>query len=61
MCGSTRSRVATAAASPSTPGQLELGRLLVQELREAGLEDASLDENGYVVATLAGNRGARQR
>ena len=26
--------------SPSTPGQLELGRVLVQELREAGLEDA---------------------
>ncbi len=44
--------------SPSTPGQLELGKVLVQELREAGLEDASLDGNGYVVATLAGNRGA---
>ena len=44
--------------SPSTPGQLELGKVLVQELREAGLEDASLDEHGYVVATLAGNRGA---
>ncbi len=42
--------------SPSTPGQLELGRVLVEELREAGLEDASLDENGYVVATLSGNR-----
>jgi tripeptide aminopeptidase len=38
--------------SPSTPGQLELARLLVDELREAGLEDAQLDENGYVMATL---------
>jgi tripeptide aminopeptidase len=30
--------------SPSTPGQLELGRLLVDELLEAGLDDAALDE-----------------
>jgi tripeptide aminopeptidase len=44
-------------SSPSTPGQLELGRVLVDELREAGLEDASLDENGYVVATLPGGDG----
>ncbi len=43
--------------SPSTPGQLDLARILVQELRDAGLDDASLDENGYVVATLAGNGG----
>jgi tripeptide aminopeptidase len=39
-------------SSPSTPGQLELGRLLVGELVDAGLEDANLDENGYVFATL---------
>ena len=38
--------------SPSTPGQLELGLLLVSELRELGLADAELDENGYVFATL---------
>jgi tripeptide aminopeptidase len=44
--------------SPSTPGQLELGRLLVSELREAGLEDAALDENGYVTATLAASGSA---
>jgi tripeptide aminopeptidase len=42
--------------SPSTPGQLELGRVLVEELRAAGLDSACLDENGYVVATLPGNR-----
>jgi tripeptide aminopeptidase len=41
-------------SSPSTPGQLELGRLLVAELREAGLDDARLDDNGYVLATLDG-------
>src|SRR4051794_38664137 len=38
--------------SPSTPGQLDLQRVLVEELRAAGLEDAELDDNGYVVATL---------
>jgi tripeptide aminopeptidase len=41
--------------SPSTPGQLELGRLLVEELRAIGLEDAALDGNGFVTATLPGN------
>jgi tripeptide aminopeptidase len=40
------------AASPSTPGQLDLGRMLVQELLEAGLSDAAMDANGYVTATL---------
>jgi tripeptide aminopeptidase len=39
-------------ASPSTPGQLELGRLLASELREAGLDDAHVNEHGYVLATL---------
>jgi tripeptide aminopeptidase len=43
--------------SPSTPGQLDLGRLLVSELSDAGLADAELDEHGYVTATLAGNAG----
>ena len=38
--------------SPSSPGQLELGRILVEDLRAAGLDDAALDDNGYVTATL---------
>jgi tripeptide aminopeptidase len=37
---------------PSTEGQLVLLRLLRDELEAAGLPDASLDEHGYVVATL---------
>jgi tripeptide aminopeptidase len=45
---STRER----SSSPSTPGQLELGRTLVDELRAIGLTDAELDEHGYVMATL---------
>lgn len=40
---------------PSTPGQLEFGSLLVEELKELGLEDAKQDENGYVYATLKSN------
>src|SRR3954469_15705423 len=47
---STAARTRT--QSPSTPGQLDMGRLLVDELLAAGLEDAFLDDNGYVVATL---------
>ncbi len=42
-------------SSPSTPGQLDLGRVLVADLEEAGLDDVRLDENGYVVGTLPGN------
>src|SRR5215207_7194298 len=39
---------------PSTPGQLELGRMLVQELHAIGLPDAAQDDHGYVFATLPG-------
>ena len=37
---------------PSTEKQKDLGRLLVKELQEMGVEDAHLDEKGYVYATL---------
>jgi tripeptide aminopeptidase len=40
---------------PTTKGQLELASLLVEELKEMGLEEITLDENGYVMATLPGN------
>jgi tripeptide aminopeptidase len=40
---------------PSTEKQKDLGRLLVQELKDSGLPDADLDEFGYVYATLPGN------
>ncbi|HXB96106.1 MAG TPA: peptidase T [Puia sp.] len=40
---------------PSTEKQKDLGRLLVEELRSAGLPDADMDEFGYVYATLPGN------
>jgi tripeptide aminopeptidase len=38
--------------TPSTAKQLELSRLLVEELLELGIEDAQLDEHGYVFATV---------
>jgi len=40
---------------PSTEKQKDLSRILVQELLEMGLEDAHLDEFGYVYATLKSN------
>ena len=40
---------------PSTKKQLILARMLVKELKEAGLKDASVDNNGYVMATLPAN------
>jgi tripeptide aminopeptidase len=39
-------------ARPSTAAQLDLSRLLVDELRALGLDDAELLEGGYVMATL---------
>jgi tripeptide aminopeptidase len=42
---------------PSTAKQLELGRVLEQELRELGLDDVELTEHGYVFATLPGAGG----
>ena len=45
--------------SPSTPGQLDLSRMLVDELRAIGLDDAALDDNGYVFATLPATTAPR--
>lgn len=40
---------------PSTEKQKDLGRLLVEELKDMGIADAELDEHGYVYATLPSN------
>ena len=40
---------------PSDPKQLELSKDLVKELKEIGLEDAYMNEYGYVFATLPSN------
>ena len=41
--------------TPSTPGQFAFAQILEKELRELGLEEISLDENGYLMATLPAN------
>ncbi|MEX2596764.1 MAG: peptidase T [Salibacteraceae bacterium] len=40
---------------PSTEKQKDLSRLLVKELKEIGIEDAEMDEWGYVYATIPAN------
>ena len=40
---------------PSTKGQLELGKLLVEELNQLGLENVKQDQNGYIYAELPSN------
>lgn len=40
---------------PSSQGQVELGKLLVEELKEMGISDAYQDEHGYVYGSLKGN------
>ena len=42
---------------PTTARQLDLGRMLAEELKALGLIDARLDENGYVYATLPATPG----
>jgi tripeptide aminopeptidase len=42
---------------PSTAKQLDLARLLMQELNALGLKDVTLDEHGYVTAKLPSNLG----
>jgi len=40
------------ASQPSTEKQKDLSRMLVSELQQMGIEDAHLDEFGYVYATI---------
>ena len=46
-----------AATYPSSPGQLELGRMLADELRAMGLSDTVQTEHGIVMATVPSNVG----
>lgn len=40
---------------PSTPGQVVLANQLVEELKKIGMQDVTIDDNGYVMATLPSN------
>lgn len=44
-------------SQPSTDKQKTLGRLLVDELLAIGLDDAHMDEHGYVYATVPASTG----
>ncbi len=41
--------------TPSSPGQMIFAEALRDELTEMGLEDITLDDNGYLMATLPAN------
>ena len=43
--------------TPSTPGQMEFAKYLADELKAIGLSDVTLDENGYIMATLEASEG----
>ena len=45
----------TTGVTPSTPGQRRFAEALVAELQAIGLEEISLDENSYLMATLPAN------
>lgn len=45
----------TTGTIPSTPGQRVFAEALVKELEEIGLEDITLDNNSYLMATLPAN------
>lgn len=40
---------------PSTKKQLEFARFLAEELKALGIEDARVDQNGYVMASIPSN------
>lgn len=40
---------------PSSPSQKQLGAMLVDEMHQLGIEDAYMDEYGYVYGTILGN------
>ena len=45
-------------SSPTTEKQKDLSRMLVEELKELGCDDAEMNEWGYVFATVPGNLAA---
>ena len=42
---------------PTTKRQLDLGRLLVEEMKQMGLSDVEIDEYGYVYGYLPATEG----
>ncbi|MEM5027895.1 peptidase T [Priestia sp. WB3] len=40
---------------PSTEGQLNLARQLVEEMKSIGIQEVTMDENGYIMGTIPSN------
>lgn len=45
----------TSSTCPSTEKQKNLGKVLVEELKQMGIKDAEMDEHGYIYATIESN------
>lgn len=52
----TTTSVEESGRTPSSPGQLVLGKILCEELKKIGLSNATVDEFGYVYASLPASR-----
>lgn len=52
---------ASSPSVPSTAKQKNLGELLVQQLLEMGVEDAHMDDKGYVYATVPASAGVEDK
>ena len=47
----------TSESIPSSKGQIELGKILFNELKNLGLVNIIQDENGYIYANLQSSEG----
>ena len=45
---------------PSSPKELVLANVLVEELKEIGVEDAHVDKDGYVYGYIPATKGAEK-
>jgi len=55
ICYDTQSDEASETC-PSTAKQLELGKLLTQELKDLGAKNVEMDKNGYIYATIPASK-----
>ena len=46
---------------PSTSRQLDLAQMLVQEMKDMGINDARVDDNGYVYGTIPATPGCENK
>lgn len=46
---------------PSTGNQLEMGKILLEELKKVGVEQVDMDENGYIYAAIDPTEGMEEK